>query len=82
MGMVGCYSLDLYCDDPTHRAFEPGGNSRPGTFTGDTFTECARKAKADGWMVNRNRRDGREGWGYCLCPAHAAKAAIEKGRKA
>jgi hypothetical protein len=78
MGMVGCYSLDLYCDDPTHRAYDVGGISRPGTYTGDTFTECARKARVDGWVINRKGKGGGEGWGRCLCAAHSRVRKDEK----
>lgn len=63
MGQVGCYSLDLYCDGPAH----PSYPTDPANYTGRTYSECARYARRDGWVIDK-RREGRE-CGYALCPA-------------
>lgn len=34
MGEVGCYTLDLYCDNPNHE-----GMDMPRTYTGKTLAE-------------------------------------------
>jgi hypothetical protein len=72
--IVGAYSLDLYCDndaEPTHHKI--GGRLYVGTgqypdlkelndqYIGETFLECAKQARADGWKVDRKND-------ICLCP--------------
>jgi hypothetical protein len=61
MGFVGCYRLDLYCDGPKH-PWQPGVP----IFTGRTFSECARRAEAAGWLIDP-KGTGRE-CGRALCP--------------
>lgn len=66
MGEVGCYSLDVYCDDPQHdeRAVVWGNTPVQGhwqtepyvglsQFTGATRAACRRAAKAAGWRFSR-----------------------------
>lgn len=50
---AGGYSLHLYCDheNGSHRFRE-----FPHEYDGETFSECARAAKKDGWKINRNER--------------------------
>jgi hypothetical protein len=45
--VVGCYSMDLYCDTPRHVY---GG---PSQFTGHTEGECLKEARSRGWKFNR-----------------------------
>ena len=59
--IVGCYSLDLYCDDPRHLAWRD--KHHPGSFGGHTFGQAVKEARAAGWLVNT--RDGR-----AICPLH------------
>lgn len=64
---VGCYSLDLYCDnrsawpDPRHEYDE-----FPHNFAGRTEAACIRNAKAMGWRIGQKRQ---------LCPKCAKKKA-------
>lgn len=47
------YCLDLYCDriNPKH----PYG-SFPNQYTGETFGECAKAARKEGWVLHRKTR--------------------------
>ena len=50
--IVGCYSLDLYCDNEDahiheHYSFEATGRSR---------AQCLRAAKRAGWAVDSRKR--------------------------
>jgi hypothetical protein len=49
-GYAGGYLLSLYCDH------DGGGLHRfsefPHAYTGETFGECARQARQDGWIVH------------------------------
>lgn len=48
--MIGCYTLDLYCQ---HR--EAKGHARlygPDQFTAETGAECRRDARRRGWKLN------------------------------
>lgn len=65
--IVGCYTLDLYCenqDDPRHK-----WNAFPVQITGETFNGCAWKARKAGWMINRKT-------GICLCPLCSGKKRL------
>jgi len=59
------YVLDLYCD----ACYGPS-NTDPAQFTGETFAECAREARRDGWSIFRKTRTAR-------CP----DCAVTYGRK-
>jgi hypothetical protein len=56
--IVGCYSLDLYCDnyiiDPTVVEDKWGHryDDFPDQFTGFSRAECVRNARRRGWIVN------------------------------
>ena len=44
------YTLDLYCDFPMHNQLTPWkGMSLDAQYYGQTYGECKRQAKADGW---------------------------------
>lgn len=50
---VGCYTLHLYCDrqcgsdDCGHSMFE----NKMAEFTGETFADCVRDSRKDGWRM-------------------------------
>jgi hypothetical protein len=50
--IVGCYTLDLYCDknNPDHDYFE-----FPHQFTGRSLASCIRQAKSKGWSVGKEK---------------------------
>lgn len=50
--IVGCYTLDLYCD-VTYRK-HPWDYRFPHQFTGETFGECKKQAQRYGWIFHRN----------------------------
>ena len=55
--IVGCYTLDLYCDTRKrceHSDFT-GLLHIPNQYTGRTFTECRKHALIDGWIFHRNK---------------------------
>lgn len=58
--IVGCYSMDLYCDTghnatgmASMREYQLAQRHQ---YTGKTEAECKREARKDGWLF---RRDGR-----------------------
>lgn len=67
MGWVGCYSIDLYCDDPNHSYLHTGTVSQPGTVTGETLAECKREARRCGWKLTDAVTDGGNGVGTAIC---------------
>ncbi len=56
--IVGCYSMDLYCDGP-HEPWEISCKF-PDKYTGRTLASCRRQAVRDGWRFSRDNR--------VLCP--------------
>ena len=62
--IVGCYSLDLYCDNRECKSVSRF-RMEPDVYTGRTFAGCSRKAKKDGWKIDSRRR-------WCICPACVA----------
>jgi hypothetical protein len=69
MGTVGCYTLDVYCDDP--RAGEYKCTAWPGQFTGHTKGEAKRDAREHGWKFGRGEGEGE---GTAVCPRHQESA--------
>jgi len=61
---VGCYTLDLYCDNAQGHAPLPvtfrNRDDYTYSFSGETYRECKRKAKKAGWTWHRG--------GRLLCP--------------
>ena len=65
MAIVGCYTLDLYCDkinipdgeatDGIHRY-----NEFPHTYYDELGSICRSQARKDGWILKRN--------GNTICP--------------
>jgi hypothetical protein len=69
MGLVGCYDLHVYCDDPQsgHKC-----TAYPGEYTGRTEAEAKRAARAAGWLLTNG--EGFEGSGRAICPKHRKAA--------
>jgi hypothetical protein len=57
MAIVGCYTLDLYCDldNPAHESAE-----FPHTFIAEHGHTCRRQAREAGWVLKP-----RQGKAYC-----------------
>lgn len=49
--IVGCYTLDLYCD---FENAEHPWNAFPKQFCGHTLGECKRAARKDGWTFHKD----------------------------
>lgn len=73
--IVGGYDLHLYCDsDRTKTVADYEKNSWcehlwdefPHKYTGATFGQAAKKARRDGWIINRDK-------GMALCPKCSGK---------
>ena len=73
MGVVGCYSIDVYCDHPDHPLY-PG----PAVYTGETEGECLRQMRQDGWKIDK-KGEGKNGQYRTLCRKHAGKATRPEG---
>lgn len=53
--IVGCYTMDLYCDVPDARAgTDHPPDEFPHVFTGQTARRCRRAAMARGWKFLRD----------------------------
>ena len=58
MAIVGCYSLDLYCENYDMANFHEVDkfghryNDFPHQWTGYDRAECFRKARKAGWVIN------------------------------
>lgn len=61
--IVGAYSLDLYCDNEKYK--HPFGYM-PHQYVGETYAECVREARRDGWLISNDRQK-------CLCPKCSGK---------
>lgn len=51
MSIVGCYSLDLYCDNGGDQAHD-WKVSFPHQFTGETASTCRKQARERGWKLD------------------------------
>lgn len=61
---VGCYTLDLYCDDDTGSQLDTKHfDGSFAQFTGHTESRCIKQARAKGWLLGE--RD--------LCPLCSGK---------
>lgn len=62
--IVGCYTMDLYCDGAADckKAAANHQGSAPGQFTGETRAEASRDATLAGWRLDHKK-------GFALCPA-------------
>jgi hypothetical protein len=70
MGIIGCYTLTLYCDGPG--CAEPTTHlPRNADFTGRNYSACVRDARRLGWRVRRTQTTSVLGSGQALCPDHA-----------
>lgn len=64
--IVGCYSLDLYCDICWEDKATPYAQRAafPANYTGPNRTAATKDAKRDGWKV-RHAAKGRDGRAVC-----------------
>lgn len=53
--IVGCYSVDLYCDNTEGKKCPSPWSSFPWVYTGETQGECLRQARKAGWRFSRER---------------------------
>lgn len=72
--IVGCYSVDLYCDNwfdhPDGTRYTGHPNRKPHVYTGETEAGCLRQAKHDGWRITRAANKGDR---KSYCPACSGK---------
>lgn len=61
--IVGCYTLDLYCDNDVS---DHCRNVFSETYVGETFAECIREARSKGWIINPKKNKA-------LCPECSGK---------
>ena len=60
--IAACYSMDLYCENAAKGGPHVKGtcphwwSEFPHVYTGETWGECARQARRDGWKIARNRQ--------------------------
>ncbi len=52
--IVGCYSMDLYCDAPHCKNGEFKLYPSKAQFNSQTEGGCKRQARADGWRFHRS----------------------------
>jgi hypothetical protein len=59
--IIGCYTLDVYCDNFAAHKFEvtrisesTSVTGRYAQFTGETRGECLKRASRAGWEVSKN----------------------------
>jgi hypothetical protein len=69
--IVGCYTLDLYCDGdpecPKSRCIKGSTqNYPPAQYTAENGADCRRQARRDGWILNMKE-------GTTVCRACALK---------
>ena len=76
--IVGCYTMDLYCDVEGCTYNNRGGLCEPDQFTGLTVSECRRKARAEGWRLDI--RTGMATPQIAVCPecGHSARLLRDK----
>lgn len=53
MNYASGYNLSLYCDKISD---DHGLSEFPHEYDGETFAECAKEAKADGWKIHYKTR--------------------------
>jgi hypothetical protein len=58
--IVGCYALDLYCDNEPVHGKKPM-ERRVGQFTGETGGQARQEARRVGWLINLGKNT-------CVCP--------------
>jgi hypothetical protein len=66
MGIVGCYTLDIYCDSPDHALV--GNPNEPAQFVARSAEGCRRQAQEAGWLIRKDGEGMNEGTGVAVCP--------------
>lgn len=64
--IVGCYSVDLYCDNEKCPFIDM---ANPDVFTGETETQCLGDARRAGWQITRGKPHERKAY----CPKCSTK---------
>ena len=70
--IVGCYTLDLYCDCPTHKEIY---SEFPDQYFAEFGKNCMKQARANGWKFTRDKITGGR---IAICPRCSGKK-IKKG---
>jgi len=53
--IVGCYTLDLYCENSNGWGCNPDKpESDPDQYTAELGSRCRRAARKDGWLLKRD----------------------------
>ncbi|WP_241608920.1 MULTISPECIES: hypothetical protein [Rosenbergiella] len=65
MMIAASYTLHLHCDCDECTA-KKWGSPDFGEYVGETWSECSRAAKKDGWFISKDRT-------ACLSPSHKGK---------
>lgn len=78
--IVGCYSLDLYCDGgsscPHRKRYHEGADAQ---FTAEHGSTCRKKARNAGWFLTTGTDGGSVA--YCRDCKSAARKLAKKGRR-
>jgi len=61
--IVGCYTMDLYCDCESDRHDH---GEFPHQFIAHKYSQCKRQAQKEGWVFKRNGTDA-------VCPKCSRK---------
>jgi hypothetical protein len=67
--IVSGYALHLYCNNEDNCEFGHEWESASAEYTGETYGQCAKLARAKGWRVSRDRT-------RCVCP-DCARAGVK-----
>jgi len=70
MAVIGCYTLDLYCDACDERGV-PSWKIASAQYTADRREDTIRAARSEGWIVNENRN-------RAVCPVCSGKKMVEE----
>jgi hypothetical protein len=73
MVVIGCYTLDLYCDACEEQG-TPSWKIFSAQYTADRREETIRAARNDGWIVNENRN-------RAVCPVCSRKKRVENRKE-
>lgn len=58
------YTMELICDCAKCKSTNNYHNIVRGEFAGESYTECAKQARKDGWVLSRDKA-------YCSAPNHS-----------
>lgn len=58
------YTMELNCDCDKCKSTDNHHNIARGEFVGESYAECAKQARAEGWVLSRDKV-------YCSAPNHS-----------